>query len=44
LNQDKKYEIAETTKKALHYTEEQFLTLMGEIYQIKLEVENCKLF
>lgn len=44
LNQDKKYEIAEATKKSLNYTEEQFLTLMGEIYQIKLEVESCKLF
>jgi HD-like signal output (HDOD) protein len=44
LNQDKKHEIAETTQKSVNYKEEQFLTLMGEIYQIKLEVESCKLF
>jgi hypothetical protein len=44
LNQDKKYEIAEATKKSLNYTEEQFLSLMGEVYQIKIEVESCKMF
>ncbi len=42
LNNDIKHKIADTVRENMGYSESEFLTLMGEIYELKLDVQKLK--